>query len=388
MIMNELYYKTENRQTRWASFENPLGLKGKSAMENGGAKGRAFKRFEAKETKTLLDTDGPGVVDRIWLTIDKSSPEMLRSLKLEMFWDHEEKPAVSVPLPDFFCMMLGRLNKLETVFFSNPEGRSYNSFIKMPFLKHARITLTNESDTPLKHIFYDINYTLMPLDEDKTLYLHAFWNRENPTQLTKDYTILPKVTGKGVFAGVNMSVRWDEKYAGAWFGEGEIKFYIDGDSEYPTLCGTGTEDYIGTAWGQGEFVNMTQGCTIANKENRMYAFYRFHTCDPIYFDTDIVAQIQSMGGEDKYGLLKVMENGAPVKIVTSDVDGNLEHLFLKDFKLDQNSTDCWYNFYHEMDYTSTAYFYLDKPSSNLPPLPDIQRRTEGLQDCAKDITTP
>lgn len=375
---NELFYKTENHQTRWSSFENPLGLKGKSGMENGGAKGHAFERFEPGETKTLLDTDGPGVVNRMWITMTQVSPELLRSVKIEMFWDNEVKPAVSVPFPDFFCVMLGRHVAFESVFFSNPEGRSYNSFVKMPFIKHARITVTNESDQLIKHIFYDVNYTLMPLNADEILYFHAFWNRENPTKLTKDFTILPKVTGKGVFAGLNMSVRWDEKYVKAWFGEGEIKFYIDGDTDFPTLCGTGTEDYIGTAWGQGKYANMTQGCLIAEPEKRMFGFYRFHTCDPIYFDNDIVAEIQSMGGESKYKLMEIIDNGAPVKIVTYDIDGNLNHVYEKDFELNRDAPNVWYNFYHEMDYTSTAYFYLDKPSSNLPSLPPLPERTKGL----------
>ena len=375
---NELFIKTKDRQTRWASFENPLGLKGKGGMDNNGAKGHANERFEAGETKILLDTEGPGIINAMWFGISQESPEILRSIKLEMFWDHEEKPAVSVPFPDFFCAMMGRPRRFESVFFSNPEGRSYNSFVKMPFVKHARITVTNESDQPLKHIFYDVKYTLMPLDANDILYFHAFWNRENPTRLTRDYTILPKQTGKGVYAGMNMSVRWDERYARTWFGEGEVKFYIDGDGEHPTLCGTGTEDYIGTAWGQGEFNNMTQGCLIADRDNRMFSFYRFHTYDPVYFDNDIVVQIQSMGGQEKYELLKVMENGAPIKIVTADQNGVCVHLYEQDFILDHNSTNCWYNYYHEMDYTSTAYFYLDKPSSDLPSLPSLAQRIDGL----------
>ena len=375
---NELFFKTENRQTRWASFENPLGLKGKAAMENGGAKGHAFEKFEAGETKLLLDTDGPGIINGMWFGISQDPPEILRSLKLEMFWDYDEKPAVSVPFPDFFCAMLGRPRKFESVFFSNPEGRSYNSFVKMPFFKHARITVTNEGNQPIKHIFYDIRYTLMPLDEDEILYFHSFWNRENPTTLTKDYTILPKLVGKGVYLGMNMSVRWDKSYARAWFGEGEVKIYVDGDEEYPTLCGTGTEDYIGTAWSQGEFSNMTQGCLIADRNNRMFTFYRFHTNDPVYFDYDIIAQVQSMGGQEKYEVLKAIENGAPIKIVAADEDGVCVHLYEQDFKLNQDSNNCWYNFYHEMDYTSTAYFYLDRTSSNLPSLPDVSLRTVGL----------
>ncbi|MDR1971838.1 MAG: DUF2961 domain-containing protein [Treponema sp.] len=301
---------------------------------------------------------------------------MLRSLRLDMFWDGSEKPAVSVPLGDFFGANLGLPVSFENAFFSNPEGRSFNSFIKMPFLKSARIVLTNESSRKIKRLFYCIHYALCPLPEP-ALYFHAWWNRENPNRLGHDYTILPKIEGKGNFIGVNMGVRTNSGYEDSWFGEGEVKIYLDGDESYPTLCGTGTEDYIGTAWGQGTFINKTQGCLISNSKKGLFSFYRFHVSDPVCFYSDIKVQIQVMGGADKYKMLKIADKGLPIEIVSCDGE-KMEHLYGNSFTLDRNSPDGWYNYFREDDFSSTAYFYYMRPADDLPPLPSIETRAAGL----------
>jgi len=187
------------------------------------------------------------------------SAYMLRSLKLEMFWDGAEKPAVSVPFGDFFGVGLGKKTSFENVFFSDPEGRSFNCRIPMPFRTGAKMMITNESDKPLEMIFYDINYSQNIEPDENTLYFHAFWQRNQKTELGKDFEILPQVQGRGRFLGTNIGVIEDSLYEGSWWGEGEVKMYLDGDTEYPTIAGTGTEDYIGTAYGQGKFNHMHQG---------------------------------------------------------------------------------------------------------------------------------
>jgi len=270
-----LFDKPIGIRSHWISFENAISERGQAALENQGAKGHAFDCVRAGETKTLLDLEETGMICRIWMTIGDRSPEMLRSLRLEMFWDQSDEPAVSTPLGDFFGVGLGRRTPFENALFSDPEGRSFNCFIPMPFRTGARVTLTNESEKDLAHLFYDIDLLLDVEHTPSTLYFHTHWRREAPNELGKEYTILPKVVGAGRFLGCNIGIMPDPAYEGAWWGEGEVKVWF-GDDDYPTLCGTGTEDYIGTGWGQGVYANRTQGCLIADKEAGQWCFYRFH----------------------------------------------------------------------------------------------------------------
>jgi hypothetical protein len=374
--MDTLFLPKEKCQTRWASFENPLGEKGRGGMENQGAKGRAFGSVGAGSSLILMQAEGQGMVDHIWLTMDDRDPETLRSLRLDMYWDGAERPAVCVPLGDFFGASLGLPVSFENAFFSNPEGRSFNSFIKMPFLRNAKIVLTNESPREIKRLFYCIHYTLCPLP-DSILYFHAWWNRENPNKLGRDYTILSKLEGEGKFIGVSMGVKTNPAYGDSWFGEGEVKIYLDGDKAFPTLCGTGTEDYIGTAWGQNKFINMAQGCLISDSKNGLYSFYRFHHLDPVYFYSEIKVQIQVMGGVETRKLMEIIDRGVPVEIVSSDGE-KMECLYGQSVVPNYPSPRTWYNYFREDDFSSIAYFYYSKPDNDLPALPPPAARIAGL----------
>ena len=247
-----LFEKPHGVQTRWSSFENLTAGRDCAGLENKGHKGHATDRLEVGETKTLLDVKGSGTITRMWFTIGNRSPQMLRGLRLEMFWDDAEKPAVSCPFGDFFGVGLGRRTAFETALFSDPEGKSFNCFIPMPFRKAARITLTNESEEIEFSIFYDIDLLTNVEHSPTTLYFHTHWRRESPNELGNDFDILPYIKGNGRFLGCNIGVMADPTYAKAWWGEGEVKVWL-GNDQNPTLCGTGTEDYIGTAWGQKFF---------------------------------------------------------------------------------------------------------------------------------------
>ena len=150
---HSLYSFDPNTETRWSSGENLNGVKGSGGKENNGAKGHPQDAIEAGATHTLLDIQGQGIINRMWFTINDRSLPMLRSLKIEMFWDNSNKPAVSVPLADFYGMGQGMV-KFENEFFASPEGRSFNCFIPMPFKKAAKIVITNESDKRLNSIFF------------------------------------------------------------------------------------------------------------------------------------------------------------------------------------------------------------------------------------------
>lgn len=380
----KLYSYPKKGNSSWVSFENPTGMPGQGGQTNQEHKGHAFDKIKSGETITLLDMKGAGIIHRIWMTIDDRSPQMLRSVVIKMFWDNSEIPAVSVPLGDFFGIGLGKKVPFECALFSDPEGRSFNCNIPMPYRKGARITLTNESGKDLVHLFYDINLTRLSSLKKDMLYFHAYWSRNPRTTLMKDFEILPEIKGAGRFLGMNVSVQADSIYSGTWWGEGEVKIYLDDDSNFPSLTGTGTEDYIGTGWGLGAFAHQFQGCPIAEKNSNKWAFYRYHIPDPIFFHTKCKITIQQIGGGDYQSVKKLAENG--VELIPISVDQDSSKGFVRLYEMDKipkiESKEFprgWVNFYRRDDYAATAYFYLNKPFSNLPLLQNIEIRTLNLE---------
>ncbi len=373
-------------RTRWISPENPTGAKSKGGMTNKGAKGNAFYIVQPGEEKVLMDVKGAGIIQRFWMsgTIGKNRQQR-RAVRIDMFWDGAKKPAVSAPIGDFFGVAHGLLFPFENKLFLSPEGRSFNCNVPMPFKQSARITITNESDEEV-WIWYDINYLEVDRLPDDILYFHTYWNRDTATTPGLDFTILPRVKGSGRFIGTNIGVIGGEAYRGTWFGEGEVKIYLDGDKDLPTLVGTGTEDYIGSGWGQGEFSNQYVGSLISNKKWDIYAFYRFHLADNVYFHEDCRVTIQQMGNSNKTRLLDIVKNGGEIVPVwfidTRDsvtkqgrlLDGSSSVSF-EDPDFPITST----NYYRSDDVCATAYFYLDRPASNLPVLPNLKLRTENLE---------
>ena len=381
ILPSNMFEYSDNIEPRWVSFENITGSKGMGGMENNGAKGHACDSITAGSTKRLLYMQGPGVINRIWITIIDRSPEMLRSLIINIYWDNEEKPAVSVPFGDFFGIGLGKTAVYENILFSNPEGRSFNSFIQMPFKKAAKIEIVNQSEKDLQMIFYDIDLQLLKRWDDDYLYFHSYWHRDTTTILGKDFEIMPEVNGKGRFLGSNISVNANPEYKDCWWGEGEVKIYLNGDKGYPTLVGSGTEDYIGTAWGQGRFCNRYTGCLIADSKNLQWAFYRYHIDDPVYFKTDCRVTIQQIGGNSKSKVIALQKQKADLIPVTIHNVPVMLQIYNKDTKInleDPNYPEAWTNFYRSDDLAATAYFYLDKPTNDLPPLQSIKVRTWKL----------
>jgi hypothetical protein len=329
----------------------------------------------------LLDVEGPGVINRMWFTIVDRTPEMLRSLKIEIFWDGCSKPAVSAPFGDFFGIGLGLKTAFENELFADPEGRSFNCFIKMPFKKSAKLVVTNESSSDLTMLFYDINLQKFDQWNSNNLYFHCYWHRDTATTLGEDYEILPEVTGKGRYLGVNLGINPNPVYEGSWWGEGEVKMYMDNDTDLPTLIGTGTEDYIGTAWGQGKFCHRYTGCLVAGGEKDQWAYFRYHIADPIFFKTGIKVAIQQIGGNEKAKVADLQKSGAPLIPVTIHEIPVIHPLYNPENPVDLTNKDLpegWTNFYRSDDVSSTAYFYLDKPENELPALQQLKVRTTNL----------
>ncbi len=342
-----MLYKHEKSTPRWINFENKNAVKGQAATENFGAKGHAWEHFYAHEEKILCNIENSGIVRRIWLTLNDRSPEILQNIIIKMYWDNAENPQVEAPIGDFFCMGLGKMRGFENALFSTAEGRSFCCFIPMPFKKHCKITLTNNSGRFINNLFYDIDITLQELTDDD-MYFFASFQDIPENELEKDIEILPKTIGTGRFLGTNIAVIPNEKlYGDAWWGEGEVKIYIDGDTDFPTLAGTGAEDYIGSAWELGEFINRTQGCVTRDKN--AVSMYRFHIDDPIFFENDIKVTLQAMGGGMYENIKNFLNNGVAV---TYD-DGDIHHIYKKETP----DLRGYVNFFRRDRYRVVAYYY-------------------------------
>ncbi|HET6852156.1 MAG TPA: glycoside hydrolase family 172 protein [Pyrinomonadaceae bacterium] len=362
----QIYELPEGVETRWASPENPTGQKGRAGTAAGGRKGSPTIAIKAGATVVLAEAKNTsGMVRRIWMTMPDRSPQMLRGLRLEMFWDGAASPAVSAPVGDFFGVGLGQMAQFESALFSNPEGRSLNCFVPMPFRTGMRIVMRNESGRDLPELFYDVDYTVGDRHPANILYFHAHWRRENPTILQRDYEILPKVSGRGRYLGTNIGVIVNQsEYFNTWWGEGEVKIYLDGDDALPTIAGTGTEDYIGTGWGQGRYSNLYQGSPVADEARMRWCFYRYHIVDPVYFRRDVRVTIQQIGylaDHSRGGFFRtgrqLYRAGAGKVLMDMTKDGKFER------------ADDW---------SSCAYFYLDRPENNLPQLDAAEKRMAGL----------
>lgn len=375
----QLFEIPAGAESRLSSFENPNGIKSNGGKTNQTAKGNAFEPVKPGETKTLLNITGQGTIRRIWMTIDQS-PLKLRSLRLQMFWDGEGKPAVDVPMGDFFGYNLGKRVAFQSALFSSGEGRSFNCYIPMPFRKGAKILLTNEGTEVVK-LFYDVDFVKEKLSP-VALYFHAYWTRQMTGKPGDDFIPLPKVSGKGRFLGVSVGVNTDPAYGKSWWGEGEIKMYLDGDNKYPTIVGTGTEDYTGSAWGLGTFTNLYQGCTVASDSAGQYNFYRWHIPDAVYFNRDIRVVLQQIGGWGRDELKELYKKGVPLKPVSIDGPGGFVRLMdmsKPPLITDSDFPDGWVNFYRVDDYSAVSYFYLDKASSSLASLPSVEVRTKNIK---------
>ncbi len=389
-------------ETRWVSPENPTGAKGQGGAANKGAKGHAFFIIAPGEKKPIFDVKGAGTIKRIWLSgsIAKNM-EQKRSVRIDMFWDGAAKPAVSAPVGDFFGLGLGLRTSYESSLFSSPEANSYVCAVPMPYRTAARIELTNESPSYVL-VWYDINFLRLKKQDDHALYFHTYWSRTLRTELGKDFEILPKVNGKGRYLGANIGVIGNPIYNGTWFGEGEVKGYLDGDKNLPTLVGTGTEDYIGSGWGQNTFHQQNSGSLLADAKNDLYAFYRYHTIDPVYFHKDCRITIQQIGSAPIEGIKKLLSKNPQIKIVwrleghgaadITNIQGKAPEqvLYLDlnenfDTTSSSSSNSGFANFYRSDDVSATAYFYLNTPESNLPPLQPLEIRMKDMKSKVFDI---
>lgn len=341
--------RLSSMKTRSISPENFSGEAGKGGMcelENGSAKNAArdlgkgwkvnpYVVVPGNTTFTMAEMDGSGVIQHIWIT----PTGKWRNSIIRFYWDGEETPSVEVPLGDFFCSGWGKYAQMNSLAVCVNPGCAFNCYWEMPFRKHCKITLENRSDDQVVY-YYQVTYGLCEVPEDVG-YFHAQFRRSNPLPYKSVHTLLDNVKGHGQYVGTYMA--WGVNNTG-WWGEGEIKFYMDGDTEYPTICGTGTEDYFCGSYDFEDpvthdryvpFSTPYAGLHQVIVPDQLYSsqfrfgMYRWHITDPIHFDTELKVTIQALGWR---------EGG--------------RYLPLQD------------------DISSVSFWYQDHPHAEFPPLPD------------------
>ena len=310
MSMGNLH-RLSHAKTRSISPENFTGEKGKGGMATEGTGEKAARDLgqgwkispsipiKAGQTFVLADIEGPGAIQHIWMTPTGNN----RFNILRIYWDDEKEPSVECPVGDFFACSLGYAQISSLAVCVNP-GSGFNCYWPMPFRKHCKITMTNIDEKQMT-LYYQIDYTLTDVPDDAA-YFHAQFRRSNPLPYKQDYTILDGVRGQGHFVGTYMT--WGVNNKG-WWGEGEIKFFIDGDKEFPTICGTGTEDYFCGSYGfvrpgakeYQEFTTPYTGMPLVVKPDAStdsqtrFTLYRWHIMDPVRFEKDLKVTIQALG---------------------------------------------------------------------------------------------
>ncbi len=305
--------RLSSAKTRSISPENVTGEKGKGGMATDGLAlpaardlGQGWKvspyiRIQPGQTHTIADIDGSGAIQQIWMT----PTGHWRYSILRIYWDGKETPAVECPVGDFFACGWGQYAQVSSLAVCVNPGSAFNCYWEMPFRKHCRITMTNIAEEAMT-LYYQINYTLTEVPDDAA-YFHAQFRRVNPLPYKDVYTILDGAKGKGQYVGTYMA--WGVNNCG-WWGEGEIKFYLDGDGAFPTICGTGTEDYFCGSYnfdvgkekgGYREFITPYAGLPQVIRPDGLYSsqtrfgLYRWHIMDPIRFEQDLRVTIQALG---------------------------------------------------------------------------------------------
>ncbi len=345
----ENLFRVTGAKTRSISPENRTGEPGRGGatpLEMGTARDAArdlgtgwkvnpYLIIQPGETIDLAHIIGEGKITQMWMTLTG----VWRNYILRIYWDGNPVPSVECPAGDFFCMGWGKYAPISSMAVCVNPGSAFNCYWPMPFKKECLVTMENRDDRPAT-IYYQINYELGPQPADMA-YFHARFNRTNPLPYKQDYVILDRIEGRGQYVGTYIA--WGVNNTG-WWGEGEIKFFMDGDTEYPTICGTGTEDYFCGSYDFEDpvthkdylpFTTPYTGLAQVILPDRLYesqmrfGMYRWHIADPVRFEKDLRVTIQALGWRSGRRYLPLMD-----------------------------------------DIASVAFWYQDRPVASQPPLPD------------------
>ena len=310
-------FRLSDAKTRSISPENFTGEKGKGGMADSkneernvanarhaardlgqGWKVNPFIIINPEETFTLAEIDESGCIQHIWMTPTGN----WRYSILRIYWDDEKEPSVECPVGDFFGMGWGEYAHLNSLAVCVNPGSAFNCYWQMPFRKKCKITMENLADTPMR-LYYQIDYCLTEVPEDAG-YFHAQFRRTNPVPYKDVYTIVDGIKGKGHYVDTYMPWQVNNN---RWWGEGEIKFFMDGDKQFPTICGTGTEDYFCGSYNfdrGGKYIEFSTPYAGLHqvirpdgtyRANQRFGMYRWHITDPIRFEKDLKVTIQDLG---------------------------------------------------------------------------------------------
>jgi hypothetical protein len=245
-----------------------------------------------------MDVAGPGTIEHIWLATSTDFKGNGRATVLRFYWDQEDGPSIEVPMTDFFAIGNDRFAPVNSAAVVDIPTASMNCYWPMPFRKHARITVTNDAEKVLPLFTYQIDYRLSNVP-DNAAYFHAQWRRETVKPSNAVYTVLDGVKGDGRYVGTFLA--WTQLSTG-WFGEGEVKFYLDGDSNFPTIAGTGTEDYFGADYGFPKLYSTAYIGNVLDPQSTnpdggppQHSLYRWHILDPVNFHQNLKVTIQDLG---------------------------------------------------------------------------------------------
>ena len=332
-VVRQPYLLDTGLESRSISFENPTGAPGEGGKAKSnlgpGRKGSASRRIKPGATVELCDIKGPGTIRHIWITTDQA-PAVQRACVIRAWWEGQEYPSIECPIGDLFGFAHGKITSYQSAVHSCGPTGGRNLWLPMPFGKRARFTFTNEGDKPVP-LYYQITYTLGDKHPKDVGRLHVLFRRENPTVQKQDFELLPQRTQNGRFIGSIIGIR--NLHPGQWWGEGEIKVYMDGDKEWPTIVGTGSEDYVGLAWGVQNAQFLYNGCSLNEKD--FVSMYRWHLADPIAWKKAGRVTIQQIAYNKSL-------------LETSD------------------------------DWSCATFWYEQVPSAKLPPMPDLSARTANI----------
>lgn len=329
-------FKLSDAKSRSISPENFTGEKGKGGMatEGTGAKasrdlGQGWKvspsvRIKSKTTFTVAEITGSGSIQHIWMTPTGN----WRHSIIRFYWDDEKEPSVEVPVGDFFGMGWGKYAPLNSLAVSVNPGSAFNCYWPMPFRKKCKITMENLDDNDMT-LYYQVDYMLTDVPSDAA-YFHAQFRRVHNLPYKQDYVLIDNIKGKGHYVGTYMAY---EVHENGWWGEGEIKFFMDGDTQWPTIIGTGTEDYFCGSYDwdtrkknaagvetidyteyTGPYTGLHQVIRGDGHYQVMQRFgmYRWHINDPIRFEKDLKVTIQALGWRSDGRYLPLQDDIASV----------------------------------------------------------------------------
>lgn len=346
--MIELYDHAAHLQSHSITFENPDGAKGaggKAASPLGvGRKGSPARMLPAGETTDLAAIQGPGTIRHMWMTTYNVA-DALRGLVIRIYWDNQAWPSVEAPLGDFFGFAHGVTDPFCSVAHSVTEKYGMNIWLPMPFRQCARVTISNDLDIDVL-FFFQINYTLGDRHSDTAGCLHAIFRRENPTTPGQDFEILPKRSGTGRYLGTVLGVRPADTN---WWGEGEVKIYLDGDQEFASIVGTGAEDYVGLSWGLQPNAFHYHGANFVRGERLdtgPVSMYRWHVPDPLFWHQDIRVTVQQIG------------LSPPVHTFSEYLGGLYDR---------------------QDDWSACTFWYESMPSKPIDEIPPLESRLAGLE---------